>query len=83
MKKLPFLIFCIASMLIFYAGCDSLPSKNAFLAVESTACAGCGACTKVCKGDAILIVGNKAVIDPNKCLRCGNCVRVCPYDAIH
>ena len=83
MKKLLFLGICIVLTVICFSGCDSVPSKNAFLAVESTLCAGCGACTKVCKGDAILIVGNKAVIDPNKCIRCGNCVRVCPYDAIH
>ena len=63
-------------------GCVN-PSKGAFLTVEETACIGCGACGKVCKYDAIAVIGNKAVIDPSKCQKCGRCVRVCPYDAIH
>ena len=83
MKRILILIMCIASILVFYIGCNVAPSIYAFLTVESTLCIGCGACTKVCKGDAILIVGNKAVIDPNKCIKCGKCVKVCPYDAIH
>ncbi len=83
MNKLFFLCTIIASMIIFYIGCNVLPSKNAFLTVETTFCTGCGTCTKVCKGDAIIIVSNKAVIDPSKCIQCGNCVKVCPNDAIH
>lgn len=83
MNKFFILCICIASLVFFYIGCNISPSKNAFLTVETTICKGCGECTKVCNGDAILIVGNKAVIDPSKCTHCGNCVKVCPYDAIH
>lgn len=81
-RKWGILLGVILTVLIAI-GCNVQPSKNAFLTVESTLCIGCGACTKVCKGDAILIVGNKAVIDPTKCVQCGKCVKVCPYDAIH
>jgi ferredoxin len=81
-KVYGFLLFII-SFLIFLYGCNVAPSKNAFLTVESSLCYGCGACTKVCQGDAIIIIGNKAVIDPNKCIQCGQCVKVCPNDAIH
>jgi ferredoxin len=79
-KIIPILIF---SSFFFFTGCNIKPSQSAYLNVESTACIGCSACTKVCKGDAIYIIGNKAVIDPSKCVQCGNCVKVCPYDAIH
>jgi heterodisulfide reductase subunit A-like polyferredoxin len=62
-------------------GCLS-PTKAAFLSVDQTLCVGCGQCIKVCKYDAITIIGKKAVIDPSKCQQCGRCVKVCPYDAI-
>lgn len=64
-------------------GCQNLPSKNAFLTVEQTSCVGCGECIKVCNGDAIILLGDKAVIDPTKCIQCGKCVKVCPNDAIY
>lgn len=62
-------------------GCKS-PTKGAFLEVNERLCLGCGECVRVCNGDAIVIMDNKAVIDPSKCIECGKCVKVCPYDAI-
>lgn len=83
MKRIAILLALVAGLLAgLFTGCNMQPSKGAFLNVEATLCLGCGACTKVCKGDAILIIGNKAVIDPSKCVQCGKCVKVCPYDAI-
>jgi Na+-translocating ferredoxin:NAD+ oxidoreductase subunit B len=82
-KKWVFLVICIILTSLIALECNIQPSKGAFLNVEATLCIGCGACTKVCQGDAILLVGNKAVIDPTKCIQCGKCVKVCPYDAIH
>jgi ferredoxin len=73
----------IIALLVALWGCGMGPSRDAFLTVEQAMCIGCGACTKVCKADAIIIMGNKAVIDPTKCVQCGRCVKVCPYDAIH
>jgi Na+-translocating ferredoxin:NAD+ oxidoreductase subunit B len=73
-----FILLCLGC----FQGCVN-PSKESFLTVEETSCIGCGACVKVCKYDAITIIGNKAVIDPSKCQLCGRCVKVCPYDAIH
>jgi ferredoxin len=84
MKRLTISLAIITGLLTaFFTGCNVQPSKGAFLNVEASLCIGCGACTKVCKADAILIIGNKAVIDPSKCVQCGKCVKVCPYDAIH
>jgi len=83
MKKLPLIITLFIMTVLFTIGCNMAPSKSAYLTAEATLCIGCGACTKVCKGDAIIIINNKAIIDPNKCIQCGQCVKVCPYDAIH
>ena len=82
-KKTTFMVIGVIMVTLFAIGCNVQPSKGAFLNVEATLCIGCGACTKVCKADAILFVGNKAVIDPTKCVQCGKCVKVCPNDAIH
>lgn len=84
MKKITISLTVVTGLLvILFTGCNVQPSKGAFLNVEASLCLGCGACTKVCKGDAILMIGNKAVIDPSKCVQCGKCVKACPYDAIH
>jgi ferredoxin len=82
--KVTLLFVAIAITLVAgLGGCQMLPSKSAFLSVEETSCLGCGDCIKVCNADAIILMGNKAIIDPSKCIQCGKCVKVCPYDAIH
>jgi electron transport complex protein RnfB len=63
-------------------GCKTGPTNGAFLTVFENKCYGCGECTRVCKADAIVIINNKAVIDPAKCVRCGKCVIACPIGAI-
>ena len=45
-------------------------------------CLGFGSCTKVCKYDAIHIVGGVAVVDENKCVGCMSCANVCPRKLI-
>ncbi|MDR0820038.1 MAG: monomeric [FeFe] hydrogenase [Endomicrobium sp.] len=47
-------------------------------------CQGCVAnlCRKVCKFDAISIIGGKSVIDSNKCKNCKMCIEACPYNAV-
>jgi ferredoxin len=78
------LLFMLVSALFIVIGCVN-PSKDAFLTVEQRACigTGCGRCFRVCNYDAIVFIGNKAVIDPSKCNLCGKCVKVCPYSAIY
>ena len=82
-KKLFIGALIVAAMFSFAAGCKVAPTQGAFLEVENTLCLGCGKCVSVCRYDAITIVSNKAVIDPQKCQQCLKCVKVCPYDAIH
>jgi len=64
------------------AGCMA-PTRGAFLEVNERRCMGCGSCVKVCDGDAITLIANKAVIDSTKCIECGKCVKICPYEAIY
>ena len=81
MKNILLTISVFLVCLVGASGCMN-PSKEAFLTVEQSLCIGCGQCAKVCKYDAIVFIGNKAVIDPSKCRQCGKCVKVCPTDAI-
>ncbi|HXE91067.1 MAG TPA: NADH-quinone oxidoreductase subunit NuoF [Terriglobales bacterium] len=51
--------------------------------IDPTLCDGCGACVKVCAGEAIL--GEKKMlhtIDMAKCTRCGACMEVCQPKAV-
>ena len=45
-------------------------------------CLGYGTCVKVCRFDAIHVVGGVAVVDKEKCKACGQCVAVCPHHLI-
>lgn len=83
MRSIPLLVAVATTLVTVLGGCQMLPSKSAFLTVEETSCIGCGDCIKVCEADAIILIGDKAIIDPSKCVQCGKCVKVCPYDAIH
>ncbi|WP_163336279.1 RnfABCDGE type electron transport complex subunit B [Desulfopila sp. IMCC35008] len=42
------------------------------------ACIGLGECADVCPFDAIEMVENFPVINPDKCVSCGQCVKACP-----
>ncbi len=54
-----------------------------YYAIEPTLCDGCGACVKVCSGNAILGEKKKVhVIDRAKCTRCGACLEVCQPKAV-
>ena len=46
------------------------------------ACIGLGECAEACPFDAIRMVDNFPVIDPDKCVSCGVCVRTCPKKII-
>ncbi len=46
------------------------------------ACIGLGECSEACPFDAIKMVDNFPVVDPDKCVSCGTCVKTCPKDII-
>ncbi len=45
-------------------------------------CIGLGTCVTACKYDAIHIIDNVAVVDPEKCSGCGACTQICPMRII-
>ena len=50
--------------------------------VDNTHCTGCGQCAKICRYNAIALVGKKILIFPELCHSCGGCVLVCPSGAL-
>jgi NADH-quinone oxidoreductase subunit F len=51
--------------------------------IKEEACKGCGACAKVCPGEAISGEKKKVhSIDPSRCIRCGKCFEACRFDAV-
>ncbi|PIE56224.1 MAG: ferredoxin [Desulfobulbus propionicus] len=67
---------------IGYASCTA--ANLAFGGPSSCryACIGLGECRDACPFDAITMVNNFPVIDPDKCVSCGNCVKACPKNII-
>lgn len=45
------------------------------------ACIACGACEEECPVDAISVVEDNYIIDPEVCTDCGACAGICPVDA--
>lgn len=45
-------------------------------------CIGMGECAEACPFDAITMVENFPVVDPDKCVSCGTCVKACPKQII-
>jgi electron transport complex protein RnfB len=45
-------------------------------------CIGLGECAESCPFDAIAMVNNFPVVNPDKCVACGTCVRTCPKRVI-
>ena len=51
--------------------------------VDDSRCVACGACTAVCRLDAIDIYrGCYATINGEKCVGCGMCAKACPVGCI-
>jgi len=48
----------------------------------SYACIGLGECAQACPFDAIEMIDNFPVVNPDKCVSCGICVRTCPKKII-
>lgn len=68
-----------------YIGFSSCTAANLGFGGPSNctfACIGLGECAEVCPFDAIDMVDNFPIVDPNKCVSCGVCVRTCPKKII-
>jgi adenylylsulfate reductase subunit B len=53
------------------------------IAINSTKCKGCGACTFVCPGSLIELREHKAcIVYPKDCWGCSSCIKECAFGAI-
>ena len=52
------------------------------VAVDPTACTGCGLCVAGCPDRAMTLRAGKAGIDAGRCQGCGQCATVCPTRAV-
>lgn len=52
------------------------------LGLCSTGCLGQGACTAVCRYEAVKVVNGVAYVDPDKCVGCKDCTLACPQQLI-
>lgn len=50
--------------------------------VDNGHCTGCGKCAKICRYNAIALVGKRILIFPELCHCCGGCVLVCASGAL-
>ena len=54
-----------------------------FALIDKNSCVACGACTKECLRQAILIhKGCYALVNAEQCVGCGKCEKVCPVGCI-
>ena len=50
--------------------------------IDSSKCTFCGRCAKVCRYNAIAVIGQRTLIFPELCHGCGSCTLNCPEAAI-
>ena len=50
--------------------------------LTSETCSGCGACQEVCAYHAMITVGDKVLLFPERCHSCGGCLLACPERAL-
>lgn len=53
------------------------------LQIETEKCIACELCAAECPFEAIVVVGDVAVIDYEECKVCGKCIPVCPTDCLY
>lgn len=50
--------------------------------VDTSKCAGCGACVDTCPVGAIKLDNGAACVNEDECVSCGACAGACPCEAI-
>jgi len=52
------------------------------IAIERTACTGCGLCVEICPPRVLALEEGKAIVTEDCLLRCGHCAAICPEGAV-
>ena len=50
--------------------------------IDCERCDGCGKCLEICPNSAIVLQGEKAIIEESRCIECEVCLDACPQGAI-
>ncbi len=66
----------------FYVACSSNDKGKDVRKKCEMGCIACRKCEKVCPVDAVHVVDNIAIIDPEKCTGCRECAKKCPRRVI-
>ncbi len=66
----------------YYVACSSHDSGKEVRKICEIGCIACKICEKQCPVDAVHVIDNLAVIDPEKCTGCGICAEKCPRKVI-
>jgi len=61
---------------------ETEPVTVAVPEIDAATCRACGECMRICRFNAIISLGAKALVFPELCHSCGGCARVCPSGAI-
>ncbi len=61
---------------------DQLMAVYFIRETELDECIGCGACAEICPVDAVQMVDDKPLVDPDWCIGCGVCAIQCPANVI-
>lgn len=61
---------------------DTLMAVYFIRHTDSDGCIGCGACVEVCPVAAVVLTGEKAIVDEDWCIGCGVCAVPCPTGAV-
>ncbi|RKY26381.1 MAG: (4Fe-4S)-binding protein [Planctomycetota bacterium] len=61
---------------------ESRESCVPFPRVDTNLCTGCGECRRVCRFNAVVVLGKQPLIYPELCHGCGACFIACPEKAI-
>jgi len=61
---------------------EAVPVTVVIPQIDETLCTGCGACSDVCKFNAIAVSGGKAMLFDELCHSCGGCLLACQQGAM-